>query len=193
MKSVATATLDKADFGETPLRLDVLLVYEDFATGLRAREALEHWVHQLEVQADARVNLWRFDLLRDSSDARQAAREAFEADIIVLAAHGQGGLPSWIKTWLQQALASRADRPTALVASLDESARDSAGENPVLTQVEALAQEAGVELFPHFGSSASMQTGLTFAAVSERAHTTSAVLDEILHRHDSYSRWGINE
>jgi len=59
----------------------VLLVYEDFSTGLRARQTFEEVASQLELDADFEVNLWRFDLLRESALRERAAIEAAKADM----------------------------------------------------------------------------------------------------------------
>jgi len=186
--------MDGVASSEMPSRLlGVVLVYEDLATGLRARQAFDHLVDQLELEADFRLNLWNFGLLRDPAHRQEAAREASDADIIVLSAHGQGELPAQVKAWLREWLELNADRPTALVASLDESVKDQSSENRILAHLRSLAAEAGAELILHFGPPARPETDLTVESIRERVETSSALLEEILHRHAPYPRWGINE
>jgi hypothetical protein len=60
MLTVADA---RNEVSEGPLKLDVMVVYEDFGTGLRARRALHQTAQQLAVEADLHVNLWNFGLL----------------------------------------------------------------------------------------------------------------------------------
>ena len=186
--------MDGVASSEMPSRLlDVVLVYEDLATGLRARQAFDHLVDQLELEADFRLNLWNFGLLRDPAHRQEAAREASDADIIVLSAHGQGELPAQVKAWLRQWLDLNAEHPTALVASLDESVKDQSSENRILAHLRSLAAEAGAELILHFGPPARLETDLTVESIRERVETTSTLLEEILHRRAPYPRWGINE
>ncbi len=191
MKSLGTASTDEAALSEIPLKLGVLLVYEDFAAGLRARQALDHWSRQLELEADLHIDLWRFDLLRDPDCRAQAAKEAAAADIILFAAHGQSELTAEVKAWLQQWLDWKAQQPTALIVSLDARVREWPGGNPVLNQVAGLVRNAGVDLFAHYGASANPGREITFESIGQRAHTTSVLLDEILHQHVMYPRWGL--
>ncbi len=93
MNCVGTSADAGSAAGKEPLRLDVLAVYEDFATGLRARQTLDQTVQRLEADADVQVNLWRFDLLREPALRQQAAEEAAEADIVFVSMHGQSELP----------------------------------------------------------------------------------------------------
>jgi hypothetical protein len=96
-----------AAVGEAMGRLDVVLVYEDFSTGLRARQAFEQVVRQLEMEADFNVDLWEFDLLREPALRERAAKEAAKANILFLSAHGQGELPGTVNLWLKQWLEHR--------------------------------------------------------------------------------------
>ena len=103
---------------ERLLRLDVLVVYEDFGTGLRARRALDQTAQQLTVEADLQVNMWSFGLLRAPALYEQAANEAAEADIVFVSAHGPDELPASLKLWVQRWLARKGGGPCAMDRSL---------------------------------------------------------------------------
>jgi len=76
--------------GDSP---GVLLLYQDFSTGVRARQALDQVVRQFDLGADFKVVLWRFDLLREPEVRERAATEAATADIVFLSAHSLAEIP----------------------------------------------------------------------------------------------------
>jgi len=190
MKSLGTATTDGA-FGEGPLRLEVLLIYEDLRTALRAKQTFEHVVRQVGLEADIHVNAWRFDLLRDPQMREEAAREAGAATLVLLSAHGRGELPAEVSSWFKQWLATKGDEPCALVVSLDSNARASvATANPMLSSLQTAAAPAGVEVFPHFGEASQAEWELSTRRIHGRTEIKSR-LD--LHRVEPHAHWGLNE
>lgn len=174
-------------------KFEVILAYEDLATGLRAMRAFDHVVHQLDMEADFRVNVWKFDLLLELAKHERVGNEAADADILMLAAHGQRELPGAVNAWLKLWLDLKKDRPAALVVSLDAGAKDSAGGNQILNRLRPLAAQAGVDVFSHFSGTPGSELNLALEKIRARADTTSTVLEGILHRHESYPHWGINE
>jgi len=181
--------------GEATGRLDVLLAYEDFSTGLRARQSFEKVARQLELNAAFKVNLWRFDLLREPGLLERATTEAANADIVFLSAHGRGELPGMAKLWLEHWFERRGAEPCALVVLLDMLAGDTAAVNQVWETLRAAAVAAGVDVFLH--AAEALQTGGQPAADAIRAHPESrpAPPGEALHivEGHSYRHWGINE
>ena len=175
--------------------LAVLLVYEDLSTGLRARHAFEGVVRQLELEADFDLKVWKFALLGEPALLEQAAKEAEEADIVFLAAHGDAELPVAIKLWLARWLAHKGREPCALAVSLDPSAGDAPAAGRMVESLRAAVQPAGVEMFLHRGEAPRVEPEITIEGVRLRAEAQTAVLEEMLRRLDlsSYREWGINE
>ena len=180
--------------GEGPLKLDVLVVYEDLGTGLRARRALDQAAQRLEVEADFHVHLWKFELLRDPALFGQALTEAAKADIVFISAHGHAELPPSVSLWLRQSLTRKAGEPCALVVSLDTDARETPNANRTLEAVELAACQAGAEVFLHLGD-APTEWESALDEIRRRAELRTVVLDDLLHRADlpGYRHWGINE
>ena len=129
-----------------PLNLKVLIVYEDFQTGLRARRSLDDIMQQLPGEADMQIVLWRWDLLVKPVLRQEAMKEASEADILFVSAHNLGEFTA-IKMWLEEALARRGGEPCALAISLGSTAKDSASGTYALRQLAVSARHAGVEVF----------------------------------------------
>src|SRR5437899_1810587 len=51
---------------ESPSTLEVVLAYEDLASGLRGKAAIQRLTAQLDREADLHLSVWRFDLIGDS-------------------------------------------------------------------------------------------------------------------------------
>jgi hypothetical protein len=165
------------------LKLDVLVVHEDFGTGLRARRALDQTAQLFAVEADLKVNLWDFGLLREPALYEQAAHEAAEADIVFVSAHGQDELPVSLKLWVQQWLAREGRGPSALVMSLDADAGDSPSVIQMLEALHSAARLAGVDFILHWGES-QPEWESDLEEIQRRAETRTTLLDGVLPQVD---------
>ena len=86
MRSLPNADPENQGLGELPLPLDVLLLYEDATTALRGKQLLDLLAGNGTLQADFRLDLWRFDLLSAAVLRHINPRESLDSDIVVLAA-----------------------------------------------------------------------------------------------------------
>jgi hypothetical protein len=153
LMQLSTERIDTADGDEeNTLKLHVMLVHEDLSAGRRGKEVLDQVALNLKPKASFLVNLWNFEVLRNPALQGQAVQDAAHADIVVLSAHGRAKLPAAVRAWLEVWLDRRGDSPCALVVSLDASIRESNEANPMMKYVNALAWQAGVEVFSHFGA-----------------------------------------
>ncbi|MGO9201377.1 MAG: hypothetical protein ACLQM8_12710 [Limisphaerales bacterium] len=154
MNRLGTGTGDGNAAGGKLPRLQVLAVYEDFATGLRARQTLDQTVLRLGAAVGVQLNLWRFDILCEPALREQVAKEAAAADIVVISMHGQGELPASVNLWLEEWSGRKGGKPCALVVSLDAAARDTARAAQTVEALGAVARLAGVDVFLHLGAGA---------------------------------------
>jgi hypothetical protein len=185
---------DTEGCAESPTRLRAAIVYEDFATGLRGKSALESLCDNQEFETDLSLDLWSFDLLRDPETSKHVCEGTASADIVVLSTHGKGDLPGAVLLWLNQWLKAWRDGPAALVVSLDETARDDLRARQTLASLQSAAEAAGVDMFPHFGTGAARRERvLTVEDLSQRYAARTELLDEMLNRTQAYRDWGINE
>jgi hypothetical protein len=192
-KKTGTATEAESGVGAEPGPLDVLLLYEDVATGLRAWQPFDQLVRRLKLDADLQVRMWKFEWLREPAMRQQAIEESLDADIILLATHGHCELSEHVKSWFARWLALKPPRPRALVVSLDENAREPSGRNGVLAQLQAMARPSDLQVFPHFAPAPHSERELTAESIHRHADTWSELLEGIVHRTDPHQRWGINE
>jgi hypothetical protein len=127
------------------LGLQVLLLYEDLATALRATQSLDRLPAQLGGMAKLVTRPWRLDLLREPLLAEQAAIEAAEADVILLSVHSGGELRAEARDCLTRWLDHKEDRPYSLAALLDQELTQPGVNNPVAAYLRLVARVASAE------------------------------------------------
>jgi hypothetical protein len=165
--------------GETPVKpvVDVLLLYEDLGTALRAKHSLDLLPAPFITEAGFRTNLWRLDLLGEPLLAEQAAIEAAGADVIILSLHGRNELRAEARDWLSRWLDHKEDRPYALAAFLDPEPAQPAGDNPVVAYLMRVAEAAHADLFCSFCHAPIPAPGSSASEITERSRDSAAVLE----------------
>jgi hypothetical protein len=170
---------------ETPSSLQVLLLYEDASTALRSKQLIDQIVEHVNMVVSFRLSLCRFDVLDLPVLRQDKVEEVLDSDIVVLAAHGDDDLPLCVRAWLETWLDRNPQQPRAVVMSLDEQTRNSTSANQIQCFLQTSASQAGVEVFAHFGKSNCSELDSAIEGIRYRAETTTALLDETLHRSDS--------
>ena len=143
---------------QAPQAVRIVLVYEDTATGLRARESVDAMSHQLRLDADLRIRLWRLDLLGIAGVREQVAIEAAAAHVIILSLHGNGDLPVEVRGWLESWLRHKEERAYAIGVLLDPPAVTQQRANWVIAYMRQIADSAGADLFCSVGEA--FETGV---------------------------------
>lgn len=96
----------------------MVILYEDFATGLRAQRFCRFLAEGLGASGRFEPALCLWDVLRDPRLQRRAARAVGRADLLILSVHGH--LPAAPTGALLDAwLAAKARRASSLVALVD--------------------------------------------------------------------------
>jgi hypothetical protein len=128
-------------------RVRILLLYEDLETQLRGKRSLAELEALSAEKWAIGAKFWRRDLLKTESLRNSAANEAAMADIILISLHGTEMLPEEVGEWLSSWLARKADRPYALGILFDEPSAPQSEPPSLLAALEAIATEAGADLF----------------------------------------------
>ncbi len=178
-------------FMDDTRRLDVIILYEDLVTGLRAKETIDRIARQLEMDAEFTINLWRFELLRSPGVRRRVVREARQASLILFSAHGREDLPAEVKQWIEEWREQQQSDYCAFVVLLD--ACEKQVDNPVLTYLERTATEAKLGLFHQFCGTPVTASETARARIKPLAFESSFALEEGLPPRISNAGWGINE
>ena len=98
---------------------------------------------EFEIQRD----LWRFDALALPKMGWLAARSAASANILIIAAEGDGELPVAVRTWLEEWSDNTRPGMAALAALLRERSPSADAEPATLRFLRDLAERAGLEFF----------------------------------------------
>ena len=169
---------------ETPILpfLNVLILYEDFGTGLRAKRSLDLLPKRLAANATLSTKLWRIELLADPLFGEQAALEAAAADVIILSVHGRRGLPDPVRKWLNGWLVHKEPRPYALGVLLDSMEASQGNENPVVASMQRVAADAGADLFYGFAEASDCEFDAALDDINQRVHSSSTLLEDMLKR-----------
>lgn len=193
MKARRTTTSSTTTVYSPRPHLRVMLMYEDFPTGTRAKDIFDQITDHPELNADFSLDLWRLNLLCDAELNQRAAESAARSDMVVLSTHGRQELAAEVQLWLFHWLQKAGDKPGALVVSLDAAPGELPSENRTLNFLRALAEPAGVDVFAHFGEPAAENDEWTKDWVEKRVNARSSLLEGILHHRSPYAHWGLNE
>jgi hypothetical protein len=174
--------------------LRVSIIYEDFASGLRAKDCLDRMTRHLDVGPDIfSVRLWSFNYLSDPDLRNQAAKEAQDFEIIFLATRGSGEPPASVKNWMTEWLKHRDARPCALAIMPDEQWQKHPGGTALLKYISRVADSAGLDLVCPPVEPAEQPSGHTIRQIVRRAINSSPLLEGIVDDWQSYTHSGINE
>ena len=108
--------------GPDKTTLNVLILYEDWTTGLCAKKTFDSLANELGGKYEFNHCLWQFDLLGDKHCEKAVNREAVDADMVVVSAHGNSELPLWVKAWFEKWLLQKRKASGALIGLFDRDA-----------------------------------------------------------------------
>jgi hypothetical protein len=94
--------------------MKALIIYDEFASAVKASTALRLAAHLAKFRAHLNIRPWRADILTFELAAEEALMEAVDADLIVLAGSGLYSF-LWLKDWLETWADRRQARDCALV------------------------------------------------------------------------------
>jgi hypothetical protein len=171
--------------------IDVVIAYEDFETGKHAKSTYDFLVEHLGQECQFTNQMWKFDVLGIANLRQMAAKDAAQADIVIISCH-ERELPSEVKAWIELWLAE-ASHPIALVALIAPCDPSPTGTTPLRSYLTAVAQRGGMELFlqPEEWPGKQPEQGFMFRRGQDK--TLSILAGAIDHDHNRFPRWGINE
>ena len=175
--------------------LNVLVMYEDSVTSLRAEYLMAHLPGRFEVDdTKLKTKLWRVDSLNKSILRELATVEAVAADVIIISLHGTRELSSEVCEWLNHWRNRKEDRHYALGILLDTQVMRQGKNHPVVAYLEQIAQESGADVFYSIKEpppTAPDETSLE--DIDERASYISEVIKSILRHSEPRHGKGSNE
>lgn len=125
---------------------EVVIVYEDFSTGLRAKQLFDRLFQRVD-SGRYRLNMWKFSVLHLNALRTQAIHDAASAAILCVAAQGQGDLPPSVYDWAHQWSQSSGPHPYALVALLEKPQEADGSETAYVRDLRKMARQKEAEFF----------------------------------------------
>ena len=171
--------------------LQVVVLYEDIDTGRRAQSLLNRLSNGVDNGLGLIMTLWRFDVLSLPAAVEQAAVEAAAADVVILSAKLKSKLSSADWEWMNRWLNHKEDRPYLFCLMLDPEWDMENAPNPLVAQLRAFTDMAGVS-FVCVAPEAASATSAPFSNLDGRANHLSSVLEQILNQnlhHPGHRSW----
>jgi hypothetical protein len=192
-KMLACFPVNPATLDENP-SLNVVIAYEDFETGKRAKRTYDFLVENIGSGWQVTNQMWKFDVLVLPKLRDIAVDDAVRADIIMISSH-EHDLPAHVKKWIESWLAGESN-PLALVA-LFESARAGAGPDNVARRYLAnVARRGNMEFFAQRDVRPRHITPEAAVAAHDESRSngkTLSSLAEVVHLDLKAPRWTIDD
>ena len=167
-----------------------VILYDEIASGFRAKDFCDRLALGLAAEAPVRVSLWRTDMLKVSTESKLALAEAATAHFIILALQNTWRLSNSVREWLEKWAKARLVEDAALVVL-------SRGSEDVFSAMAAhplreFAASHGLKCFCQSEQTSENPPGPLFVNPNERLHSTSR-LPPIPERPDRFAHWGLND
>src|ERR1051325_10845877 len=147
MQTTDTNTQEEQASMEATKTFTVVMLYEDFGTGKRARLTYDFITDHLRQHCEFKNNMWKFDVLRLPKLRKMAAAESAMADMIIVSMHGESNVPQEVKAWLNLWLEEKGDHPAALVALVDCQPHQVNDPQSPCSYFREVARQGGLDFF----------------------------------------------
>jgi hypothetical protein len=124
-------------------RPEVVIVHEDFSTGLAAKQLIDQLFGRFNSGCKHQFKMWEFSALRLMGPRAQAVREAAQAPIVCLSAHGDSSLLVGVKDWAERWARETAANSCGLVVLLGAVDRSPSGNTPMIQFLRHAANQRG--------------------------------------------------
>jgi hypothetical protein len=195
MQSVATHPPAASSNREGAPVFSVVLAFEDFNTGKRAKRAYDFLAANLTHDWQVTNQMWKFEMLSIPELREIAAKDAAMANLIIVSSRGDRELPVDVKDWVEMWLGYRGDA-VALVALFDSPPEQAEHAQATQTYLERVAKRGQMEFFtwPEVGlGGQSWRASLILDPRSEMAGGPLLASVMVAPREAGLSHCGINE
>ena len=194
MQSTAAHTpLRSSDDAIIPV-FNVVIAYEDFATGKQAKRACDFLVANLSHQWQVASQMWKFEVLSIPELREIAAKDAAMADLIILSIHGDDELPVGVKDWVEMWRGYEGDA-VALIALFDSPTGHAGHAQATHAYLEDVAKRQQMEFFAWPEVGLGKESGQELLLPSRYLEMTDEILVPLAAyapREADLSGWGAN-
>ncbi|MBI3418405.1 MAG: hypothetical protein HY043_24205 [Verrucomicrobia bacterium] len=158
--------------------LRVFIAYNDIAAGKHAMQVVTDLGKSSGDDFEFEPLPWSFEELGDVYWREVAARDAAEADILIIATSGLRPLPPAVEQWAETVINRKRGTSAAIVALFGpEEDPDGAGSTR-LEAIQTAAQQAGLDFF---APTPRHELNQAMDRIHQRAEMVTPVLEGILH------------
>ena len=138
--------------------IQVTALYEDLEAGIRAKALMDCVQSGLDLPAQLKIDLWRFDWLNELSIRNMALNIAKSSTLVVISASTNNPFPVETERWMQAWMQRREDHLSAIVLlALEET--PGAGCHPLKESLQRAAEQKQVEFYCEFFKSSHPEHG----------------------------------
>ena len=177
---------------ERPPRLGVMVAYQDLAAAYHARATCGFLARKLRGEFAVDCRFWSFRALGVPDLQPQAARDASQADLLIVSSHPTEAAPpeflAWVDSWDRQKC-----QPLATVSLLDPPIATASQSSPVRRHLQQVAHQLGIPFFaqPDLWPG-SFEAGLASGGIPAAQLPPTPPVD-IFRPEGNCAHWGINE
>ncbi len=195
MQSVATHSPAGPEEREGVPVFSVVLVFEDFDTGKRAKRAYDFLVANLTKEWRVTSQMWKFEMLSIPELREIAAKDAAMANLIIVSSRGDRELPAEVKDWIELWQGDKGE-PVGLVALFDLPSNQAQHAQATQNYLERMAERGQMEFFTWPEIDFGQRRRQEWVIQDGHAGLTDEPflpLSAMSAREVSFAHWGINE
>lgn len=155
--------------------LRILLAYQDDTIGRQALRICLQLIHGAAADTGLQQQVWSFASLVPAELRSTIMHDATDADMLIIASHGNRELPAHVKNWLEEWADTHEDKDVALVGVVDQMPGTSEAASPCLAFLSTMARQGRTRFFAKSVSAPRANLGSGTASIGFG------------------SNWGINE
>ena len=167
---------------ETRETWSVTVLYEDTEVRERAMRMCDHLMRQFWSDIEFDFDWWRAGFLEDAILARQAGSHIADADVLILAMHGERELPATLKSCLEVGLEKRGSRQGAFIALFDDDLKLTPAPIRNDLYLRTLAQQHGMDYLTEAPAVLPGALPDSLDMFSERAEKHTSTMENILRQ-----------
>lgn len=184
--NAAIEDMNASDLKDT---CNIVVLYDGDATRARAMAACDFLVKQFWEDVELNFHWWRTDFLEDAALATVAARDAVEADFLIIASEDRHAPAPSLERWFESWLDRRGDHQGALV----DLTASRAGQTFGLTETRQrfFREICRRGSFDYLTTLA--EAGQEFSSPPPPGREVGGIIDDILGNSRPPSHYGLNE
>lgn len=163
-------------------RCSVVILHESEEALEHAKSLCDQILSEMWKEVDMEIEQWPFSLLSDRAVSAEAASKAAMAEVVVVAAAGEGEFSPGFIDWTNRLVGLRDHHEGALVGLFAPGTGKEGGASSRDVQLHHVALRAGMDYLNHFPDRPHLSIPDLTEWCAARAETLTGTLDEIIRR-----------